>query len=549
MHPFRLALAGALAVALLSPSALRAQSDAGAPGAKTPAAAPAEVSKDALGRDTPRGALLGFMRTARDGNDEAAAAYLNTGLRGHAAENLARQLYIVLDSRLPARLNEVSDRAEGGLANPLKPDIDVVGSINTASGPLSIVVERVGRAPSPRLWLFSRQTLDVIPDVYDEVNRVRVEGYVPRSLKIRIGGIGLFHWALFFLVVPLLYRLIGPVGRLANPIVARWRRRYPSTGTASPGSVPGFVRLLLLAVAIRWLLATLDLPLLERQLWSNVAAMFVMVAVVWMGLLANSQLERYLRRRLGAAGHDQIATPLRLVRRVADVLVLAAGGIVTLKFYGFDPTAALAGLGIGGIAVALAAQKTLENVIGGLSIIFDKAVRVGDFLKLGDLSGTVDYVGLRSTRIRTLDRTVLSVPNGQIANATIETLSSRDKFWFHHFFGLRYGTTALQMSAVLDGIQQRLGSHRSVEHESARARFVRVGPSSLDIELFAYLFADDWVKFLEIQEALLLDVMEIVERAGAVIAFPSQTLYFADANPFAPVTGGAATAAVNPRAR
>jgi MscS family membrane protein len=548
MHPFRLALAGALAVALLSPSALRAQSDASAPGAKTPAAAQAGASKDALGRDTPRGTLLGFMRAARDGNDEAAAAYLNTPLRGHAAENLAHQLYIVLDSRLPARLNEVSDQAEGGLANPLKPDIDVVGSITTASGPLSIVLERVGRAPSRPLWLFSRQTLDVIPDVYDEVNRVRVEGYVPRSLKIRIAGIGLFHWTVFFLVVPLLYRLIGALGRLANPIIAVWRRRYPSTSIAPPGPVPGFVRLLLLAVAIRWLLADLDLPLLERQFWSNVAAMLAMLAGVWMGLLANAQVERYLRRRL-TGGHDQIATPLRLVRRVADVLVIAAGAIVTLKFYGFDPTAALAGLGIGGIAVALAAQKTLENVIGGLSIIFDKAVRVGDFLKLGDLSGTVDYVGLRSTRIRTLDRTVLSVPNGQIANATIETLSSRDKFWFHHFFGLRYGTTALQMSAVLDGIQQQLGSHRSVEHASARARFVRVGPSSLDIELFAYIFADDWVKFLEIQEALLLDVMEIVERAGAVIAFPSQMLYFADANPFAPVAGGPAAAAANPRAR
>ena len=133
---------------------------------------------------------------------------------------------------------------------------------------------------------------------------------------------------------------------------------------------------------------------------------------------------------------------LRLVRRVADVLVVAAGGLVTLHYFGVDPTAALAGLGIGGIAVALAAQKTLENVIGGLSIIFDQAVRVGDFLKLGDTVGTVDSIGLRSTRIRTLDRTILSVPNGQIANVNIETLSARDKFWFHHFVGLRYETTS-----------------------------------------------------------------------------------------------------------
>ena len=163
---------------------------------------------------------------------------------------------------------------------------------------------------------------------------------------------------------------------------------------------------------------------------------------------------------------------LRLARRIADVIVIAAGGLVTLHYFGVDPTAALAGLGIGGIAVALAAQKTLENVIGGLSIIFDKAVRVGDFLKLGDTLGTVDYIGLRSTRIRTLDRTILSVPNGQIANVNIETLSARDKFWFHHFVGLRYETTAGQMRAVVDGIRTHLAGHPMVDRQRADPRAV-----------------------------------------------------------------------------
>ena len=191
--------------------------------------------------------------------------------------------------------------------------------------------------------------------------------------------------------------------------------------------------------------------------------------------------------------------------------------LVALHYFGIDPTAALAGLGIGGIAVALAAQKTLENVIGGLSIIFDKAVRVGDFLKLGDTLGTVDSIGLRSTRIRTLDRTILSVPNGQIANANIETLSARDKFWFHHFLGLRYETTAGQMRTVIDGIGAYLAAHPTVDRsEPIRVRFFRFGPFSLDIEVFAYLEASDWEAFLETQQELLLDIMEIVERSGAV---------------------------------
>ena len=174
---------------------------------------------------------------------------------------------------------------------------------------------------------------------------------------------------------------------------------------------------------------------------------------------------------------------VRVARWFADGLVILVAVLVMIRRLGGDPTAAIAGLGIGGIAVALAAQKTLENVIGGLSLIFDRAVCVGDFLKVGDASGTVDSIGLRSTRIRTLDRTILSVPNGQIANVSIETISSRDMFWFHHSVGLRYETTPRQMRAVVSGHRPSLESHPAVDRESVRARFLRFGPSSLDIEV------------------------------------------------------------------
>jgi MscS family membrane protein len=209
--------------------------------------------------------------------------------------------------------------------------------------------------------------------------------------------------------------------------------------------------------------------------------------------------------------------------------VILAGLLVTLRYFGVNPTAALAGLGIGGIAVALAAQRTLENVIGGLSITFDKAVRVGDFLKLGETLGTVDYIGLRSTRIRTLDRTILSVPNGQVANVNIETLSARDKFWFHHVIGLGYETTSGQMRAIIENVRHLLVGHPTVDDEVIRVRFVRLGSFSLDVEISAYVLAGDWDRFLEIQQDLLLRIMEIVERAGAAIALPSQTLHLAEA--------------------
>jgi MscS family membrane protein len=493
----------------------------------------ATVQKDSLGRDTPRGTVLGFIDAARKENNEAAPLYLNTSLRDKAAADLAHKLFVVLDTRLPPRLNELSDQPEGSRANPLKPDQDVFGTIQTASGPLDLIVERVNRGATGPVWLFSRQTLEAIPEVFAEVDLVSLDRYLPSVLRRRIGGIRLFEWLALFLLLPAAYRATGALDRVFRPVVARWRRRHGRTALDPAASMmPGFVRLLLIALGIRWLLVTLELPLRERQFWTAISAMFFMSAVTWAFLLLDGVVERIVVARSRAYGHAEAVALLRLVRRMADVLIVTVAVLVTLNYFGFDPTAALAGLGIGGIAVALAAQKTLENVIGGLSLILDQAVRVGDFVKIGDMSGTVDAIGLRSTRIRTMDRTILSVPNSLVANANIETLSVRDKFWFHHMLALRLETSSALMRDTVDAIRGYLIRHPLVDgSESVRVRFLRLSPSSLDVEIFAYLLVRDWEQFLETQQELLLGILECVEDAGALIALPSQLLHLADAAP------------------
>ena len=206
------------------------------------------------------------------------------------------------------------------------------------------------------------------------------------------------------------------------------------------------------------------------------------------------------------------------------MLLIFAGVLVILYYFGVNPTAVVAGLGVGGIAVALAAQKTLENVIGGVSLVLDRVIRVGDTLKVGDVRGTVEDMGLRSTRIRTLDRTVISVPNGQIANMTLENLSARDKFRFYLILPLRYGTTSPQMHNVLDRIRGLLEESQNVEPDSIRVHFLRFGRSSLDVEIFAYVLTCDFKQFLAIQEKLLLRITECLESAGVQIARPLQTV-------------------------
>ena len=496
------------------------------PAKSGPEAAPAPA-KDTLGRGTPRGTVLGLLLAARKGNAELAALYLNTPLRGAEAGVLASQLAAVIDRRLPARLNEISDKPEGSRQDPLNPDEDLVGVIQTNNGNLDILVERVDRGKAGKVWLFSRETLASIPDAFQEVSESALERFLPGFMvTTRVADIPLFELVALFVGMPLLYWLTGLLNRILSMAAGTLRRRLlRNAELANPQIFRPPIRLLLLALIIRSMVSNFPLPLLARQFWSTMALMLVVVACMWLLMLLNSSGERYMvGHRYGLSGS---ASVLRLARRVIDGLILFIGLLFTLHHFGINLTATLAGLGVGGIAVALAAQKTLENVIAGVSLIVDQAVRVGDFLNFGDIQGTVVEVGLRSTRIRTVDRTIVSFPNGQIANMRVETLSARDMFLFHPVIGLRYKTSAAELRSVMAEVHTLLSTHAATDTGSVRVRFVRFGASSLDVDIFAYVFARDWSSFLEIQEDLLLRVMDIVHKAGVGIAFPSQTLYLA----------------------
>jgi MscS family membrane protein len=511
--------------------------------ASPPQPAVAEQPADPLGRSTPRGTVLGFLNAARRGEDELARQYLNTRLSDSAAETLAHQLFVVLDARLPARLTQVSDAPEGSRSNPLSPDREIVGTIADGSSQVEIVVERVGRAKSGSVWLFSSDTLDAIPSLYEQIARTRANALLPRFLfDRRVGGVPLFEWLAVLLSLPVLYLATVLLNRALTPLIRlMWRRLFGESDLLGGNVLPAPARLLLLALVGRWLLSSLPLSLLMRQFWTNAARLLTIGAVVWLLIVLNGQVEQYIRRRLPPSNVAAAAALLRLGRRGVDLLLIFAGLLAILRHFSIDPTPALAGLGVGGIAVALAAQKTLENVIAGASLIFDQAVRVGDFLKMGEIVGTVDHIGLRSTRIRTLDRTVVSVPNSQIANASLETISARDKYWFHPVVGLRYETTPEQLHSVVDGIRHVLDGHPSIDPESVRVRLLRLGAFSLDVEVFAYVRARDWNHFLEIQEQLLFKVTEIVNDAGTEIAFPSQTMYVAGAHTSLPAPGSIPT--------
>ena len=213
----------------------------------------------------------------------------------------------------------------------------------------------------------------------------------------------------------------------------------------------------------------------------------------------------------------------RLLGIIGSAMLLAVGADrLGVPVYGI-----VAGLGVGGLAVALAAQPTLENLIGGLNLFADRPIRVGDLCKYGTDLGTVEAIGIRSTRIRGNDRTLTTIPNAALAKMPIVNLTRRDRMLIKAVIGLRYETGPEQLRYVLVKLREMLLGHPRVHPDPVRARFIGFGASSLDIEVFAYVMTSDWAEFLGIQEDILLRVMDIVEQSGTGFAFPSRTLYFA----------------------
>lgn len=254
--------------------------------------------------------------------------------------------------------------------------------------------------------------------------------------------------------------------------------------------------------------------------------MFITVwGLAWAGLRLISKLSN--RARLYLLDHHKAsaAALIPLLDKIMKVILVIIATLFLLQNFGFDVVAIITALGIGGIAIALASQKSVENVFGGVMLSLDQPVRVGDSCKWRDQRGTVEDIGLRSTKIRTADRTLISVPNSDLASIQIENFTSRDKMRLHAVLGLRYDTTPDQIRYIISEIRTLLVAHSEVENEPARARFINFNDFSLDIEVFAYIKTTDSNRFLEIREDIFLRIMEIVQDAGSDFAFPTQTVF------------------------
>jgi len=214
-----------------------------------------------------------------------------------------------------------------------------------------------------------------------------------------------------------------------------------------------------------------------------------------------------------------------LVVRSLRILVATLGILFILENFGYDITSLLAGLGLGGLAFALAAQDTVSNIFGSITVFSDKSFQLGDWISIGDIEGTVEDIGFRSTRIRRFDQALVTVPNSQFIKGGVVNYSARKKRRIEFYFGLTYETSASKMQEAIKGIKKIIEEDERFDHSFYMVKFTDFGAYSLNIYIYCFTKTTVWDEFLTVKEELNLKIMKLVEELGIEIAFPSQTIY------------------------
>jgi MscS family membrane protein len=525
--------AGLTAIAWLAPGA-RAQSLPGLPAhepapAASPSPPPESTAESPESPESPRASVRRFVElAARKGDYEGAARHLQIppGEEARGPE-LARRLRAVLERRLDIALDALSPLPEGMTEDELPAGVDLAGLVPNGTGDHDPVFLVRTRDAEGRHWAFSRQTVSRIDGWYDALPDRWVRDWIPERLQ-RYGPAGLMWWQ--WIAVPVLAVVALALGRLlgglTRAVLFRVTQRTEThwDGRLLEKAGPALTLLWAVAAAAALLPWLALLPAAERLARSLLGGLATL-GVVWALWRSVDVWARYLAEQPGIADNPSAQSLLALLRNFAKVFLAVGGVLATLAAFGYPVTTVLAGLGIGGLALAFGAQKTIENLFGSVALAVDQPFRVGDFVRVEDFTGNVERIGMRSTQIRTLDRTLISIPNGQLAELRTEEFSSRDRIRLACTIGLVYGTTREQVERVVSGFEKVLRDQPLIWPDTVVVRFAAFSPSSLDIEVMAWFQTADIAVFRDCRQEVLFGFMRVVEESGSSFAFPTRTVH------------------------
>jgi MscS family membrane protein len=488
---------------------------------------------DSLGRRTPRGTINGFLKASYQNDYQKASLYIRRDPALKKRQNTveqakALQALLEVNGRIYP-YSWISNEPEGKSDDNLGPNLDRIGAVTINNETFDLILESFQDKQGNPIWLFSSQTIERIP-LNAEVLETStfVSDVFPVYLQEnKWGGVPVAHWIATLFVLIGSYLLAFGLSRLFVYVIPKIYKKAgeePYIGVIKAFSIPA--QLYLAIWLFMFLSREAGILLVVRQRVSNLTIIVGLVAVIlliWhlldvIGIVTEKRMKRY---------HNQSAvSAILFLRRLLKIALVIVGAIMILDTLGFDVTTGIAALGIGGIALALGTQKTVENFVGSVTIIADQPVRVGDFCKIGDIKGTIERIGMRATQVRTNDRTIVTIPNRELSSLKIENYAYRERFWFHPIFNLSIHTTPDQIRQLIQDLRRVLLTHPRVNPAPARVRLIEVGLNGVKIEIFAYVDTADMDVFLEIQEELLLKMMEVVADSGTSFMLPSQTIYF-----------------------
>jgi MscS family membrane protein len=494
-----------------------------------PSPAPASTSSklsDQLGRETPYGAVFRFLQAAQQGDYSIAAQYLqlSPARRQTDGDALAMKLDVVMNRAFVGNLAP-SHQPEGTPQEDVPLDRQKVGKLAAGDVEADLELVRVADPSAGRIWLISSNTLAKVPELYEQVEARRVEPHLPAwTVKHEFAGMALWQWFALLLLIPVAAAPAWLLLAVVQIPLRVWAKRRGHVELVRWRSVSAPVWLFGGAIVHRILASYLGLPLLPRHYYNQLVAVVVIIGAFWILWRVIRWFLQRVRNRALARGHSGTGSLMLLGERIIKVVVVIMALFLIFGVLGFNMTTALAGVGIGTLAVGFGAQKTIENLFGGVSVLGDEVMRVGDVCKFGDRTGTVEDIGLRSTWVRTEDRTLLAIPNGTVATINVENLSRRDKILFKTVLGLHIDTSSDHVRYVLTEIRGVLSGNKKVESDTIRVRLMELTATALNIELLCYVLTRDFNEFAEVREELLLQIMKFVEESGTSLAKPSQTL-------------------------
>ncbi|HKF03348.1 MAG TPA: mechanosensitive ion channel family protein [Candidatus Sulfotelmatobacter sp.] len=513
------------AVVAVSPSLAQGAITQAIQSATTPS--PAAAPTDPLGRETPSSSILGFLKAAQSGDYAIAAQYLQMtpARRQSEGEQSATRLKFVLDHAFSGNLSKYNQQ-EGIPQEGVPLGRQRLGTMTAGDVEADLDMVRVPDPNAGKIWLISSDSLTKLAELSDQVEARQVEVELPSVLvKHQLAGAPLWQWGALLLAIPLAAGLGWIILALLEVPLRWWARKRGQLEVATWRSVSGPAWFLAGTLIHQIIVVRLRMPLLPRHYYFEVTSVVLILSVTWIAWRFVRWSLHRVRAQALARGHVGTGSLMLLGERILKAVIFVLGILAVLGSLGFNMSTALAGLGIGGLAIGFGAQKTIENLFGGVSVLGDEVFRVGDVCRFGDRTGTVEDIGLRSTRIRTEDRTLLAIPNGTVATINLENFSRRDKILFKTNLGLRPETMADHVRFVLLEIRKLLYSHPKVETKTVRVRLIDIAGSSLNVEVLSYVLTQDFNEFAAVREDLLLRMLDIVEDAGGTLALPAQTLY------------------------